>query len=465
MPELSLAELADAAGGMLLRGNPETRVRAYGIDTRQLDPGGAFFALKGSRADGHDYLDHAARAGAAVAIVEREPEPDAPAPPALIKVENTTAALGRCGKWIRRHLSGPRWIAVTGSNGKTTTKDLIGEGLTAARRVHRTPGNLNNQLGVPLTLLRCPRDAEIAVIEMGMNKAGEIAFLVGMIDPDLGLVTNVRAAHLGAFGSLDDIAAAKGELFALLRDDAVAVVNLDDMHVRVQAARHAGRRVTFGQAQAADVRLEELHNCFVPGVTMTFRHRDRSRRLQLRLGGAHAAFNALAALAVVAAVGEDIEAAAERMARFEAGPGRGRVHRLQGGTILVDDSYNSSPAALASILETLRLSEPAGRRVLVMGDMLELGRFEGALHREAGKRAAAAGVQLLVAVGPLSRSAVETARRAGVAEVYHHADSERAAEAIAEFIRDGDLIVVKGSRAMRMERVVQALLSAVAEES
>jgi len=292
-----------------------------------------------------------------------------------------------------------------------------------------------------------------------------VASLAGMIDPDIGLVTNVRAAHLGAFGSLDDIAAAKGELFALLRDDAVAAINLDDLHVRVQAARHVGRRVTFGQSQAADVRLEELHNCFVPGVTMTFRHGDRSRRLQLRLGGAHAAFNALAALAVVAAVGEDLDAAAERMERLEAGAGRGRVHRLRHGMILVDDSYNSSPAALASILETLRLSEPPGRRVLVMGDMLELGRVEGALHREAGKRAAAAGVKLLVAVGPLSRSAVETARRAGVAEVYHHADSERAAEAIGEFVRDGDLIVVKGSRAMRMERVVEALLSVAAESN
>jgi len=463
MPELRLAELAEASGGVLLRGDPQTRVSSYVIDTRQLMPGGAFFALKGSRSDGHDFLDHAARAGAAVAVVQREPESDAPAPAALIRVEDTVSALGRCGQWVRRRLNSTRWVAVTGSNGKTTTKELIGAGLAARRRVHRTPGNLNNQLGVPLTLLRCPEDAEIAVVEMGMNKAGEISFLVGMTDPDIGLVTNVRAAHLGAFGSLDDIAAAKGELFALLRDDAAAVVNLDDMHVRVQAARHVGTRVTFGQAQSADVRLEELHNCFVPGVTMSFRYRNRSHRLQLRLGGAHAAFNALAALAVVAAVGEDIEAAATRMEQVEAGPGRGKVHRLKHGTLLVDDSYNSSPAALASILETLRLSEPEGRRVLVMGDMLELGRFEGALHREAGKRAAAAGVQLLVAVGPLSRSAVETARRAGVAEVYHHPDSERAAEAIAEFVRDGDLVVVKGSRAMRMERVVQALLSAAVE--
>jgi UDP-N-acetylmuramoyl-tripeptide--D-alanyl-D-alanine ligase len=463
MPELRLAELAEAAGGALLRGDAESRVTSYVIDTRQLEPGGAFFALQGAHADGHDFLDRAARSGAAVAVVQREPEAGQPAPPALIRVDDSVAALGRCGEWVRRRLDKARWIAVTGSNGKTTTKDLIGEGLSATRRVHRTPGNLNNQLGVPLTLLRCPADVEIVVVEMGMNQAGEIASLMRIVDPDIGLVTNVRAAHLGAFGSLEDIAAAKGELFALLRDDAAAAVNLDDMHVRVQAARHVGPRVTFGQTAGTDLRLEDLHNCFIPGVEMTFRHGERSRRLQLRLGGAHAAFNALAALAVVAAAGEDIDAAAERMARFEAGAGRGKVHRLRGGMILIDDSYNSSPAALASILETLRLSEPVGRRVLVMGDMLELGRVEGALHREAGKRAAAAGVKLLVAVGPLSRSAVETARRAGVAEVYHHPDSQRAAEAIADFVRDGDLIVVKGSRAMRMERVVESLLSAAGE--
>ena len=264
MPELRLAELAEATGGRLLRGAPEDRVNSYVIDTRQLEPGGAFFALEGAHADGHEFLGDAARAGAAVAVVQREPEPDAAAPPALVRVENTVDALGRCGEWVRQRLDKTRWIAVTGSNGKTTTKELIGEGLAAGRRVHRTPGNLNNQLGVPLTLLRCPADAEIAVIEMGMNKAGEIASLAGMIDPDIGLVTNVRAAHLGAFGSLDDIAAAKGELFALLRDDAVAAINLDDMHVRVQAARHVGQRVTFGQTQAADLRLEELRQLLRP---------------------------------------------------------------------------------------------------------------------------------------------------------------------------------------------------------
>jgi UDP-N-acetylmuramoyl-tripeptide--D-alanyl-D-alanine ligase len=465
MPELKLAELAEATGGSLLKGDPQSRVGSYAIDTRQLEKGGAFFALAGTKTDGHEFLDHATERGAAAAVVQQEPVDGTTAPPALIKVEDTVDALGRCGSWVRKRLKNTKWIAVTGSNGKTTTKELLAEGLSASRRVHRTPGNFNNHLGVPLTLLHCPTDTEFAVVEMGMNRPGEIATLTGMAKPDIALVTNVRAAHLEFFGSLDDIAAAKGELFALLAEDAVAVVNLDDAHVRVQAARHPGPRVTFGQHQGADLRLEEMENRFIPGTAFTYRHRDQSHRMQLRMGGAHSAFNALAALAAITAVGEELGPAAERMEQLEAGPGRGKVHLLPREMILIDDSYNCSPAALASVLETLRLCEPPGRKVMVMGDMLELGRIESALHREAGKRAAASGVQLLVAVGPLSRVTAETARRAGVPEVHHHADSTKAAESITEFLKDGDLIVVKGSRGMRMERVVEALLQMDGGES
>jgi len=217
--------------------------------------------------------------------------------------------------------------------------------------------------------------------------------------------------------------------------------------------------VTFGQHPQADLHLDEVRSSFVPGTAMRFTHEGRQRRLQLSLGGGHAAANALAAMAVVAAAGGDLDDAAPRMERVEPGAGRGKVHRLERDIVLVDDSYNSSPAALASVLETLRLSEPRGRRVMVMGDMLELGRMQDAMHREAGKRIAAAGVQLLIAVGPLSRGCVETARRGGVGEVHHHPDSVRAAESVAEFLGDGDLVVVKGSRAMRMERVVEALIA------
>ncbi|HKQ62736.1 MAG TPA: UDP-N-acetylmuramoyl-tripeptide--D-alanyl-D-alanine ligase, partial [Candidatus Polarisedimenticolaceae bacterium] len=302
---LKLGELVEATGGSLLRGDPSAVLGAFEIDSRKLRAGGVFVALRGTQRDGHEFLAEAARAGAAAALIGRELQTDELAPPSLVRVEDTAAALARSAGWMRRKLSAVRWIALTGSNGKTTTKELLAAGLSATRRVHRTAGNLNNQLGVPLTLLACPADAEVAVIELAMSAPGEIAELTRLVDPDVGLVTNVRAVHLQFFSSLDDIAAAKGELFALLRREATAVVNLDDPHVRVQAARHEGRRVTFGQHVSADVRLEDVENRFLPGAALTYRYRDTSRRLQLRLGGGHAALDALAALAAVAAAGED----------------------------------------------------------------------------------------------------------------------------------------------------------------
>jgi len=457
MPELELSQLLEGTGGTLVRGNPATRADSFVIDTRRLKAGGVFFALKGQRTDGHKFLGEAARAGAVAAVVERDLPEGADAPPVLIRVDDTQRALGNCGAWVRHHVSGTRWIAVTGSNGKTTTKELAAEGLAAKRRVHRTPGNFNNQLGVPLTLLAMPAETEVAVIEMGTSGPGEIGRLAKMVDPDIGLVTNIRTVHMDLFHSIDDVAAAKGELFALMREDSVAVINLDDVNVRVQAARHLGPQVTFGQHPSADLRLEKIENHFLPGSTLTFRHREESIRVQLRIGGAHAAHDALAALAVVVASGEDLRAAAERMERVEPGTGRGKVHHLARGMVLVDDSYNSSPPALASVLETMRLSKPRGRRVLVMGDMLELGPMKAALHREAGRRAGSAGVQMLLAVGALSKDTADAARRGGVGEVHHYGDSTTCAEAIGDLLGDGDLIVVKGSRGMRMGRVVRAL--------
>lgn len=455
MPTLDVGQLVEATGGVLLRGDPTRPLRAYAIDTRKTPPGGAFFALPGSKTDGHAFLADAARAGAVAAVVTRDPE--GPAPEALIRVDDVAAALGRAGAYARRKIRG-KVVALTGSAGKTTTKELVAAGLAAAgRKVHRTTGNLNNELGVPLTLLACPDDADAAVVEMGMNGPGQIAFLARLADPDAGLVTNVRPAHLEFFDSLDGIAAAKGEMFAVLRPDAIAVVNLDDPHVRVQAARHAGPRVTFGRAPQSDLRAEEILDRFLPGATLVLRHRDSRHTLALRLGGAHAAWNALAALAAVAALDGDVAAAADAMSRVEAAPGRGRVLTLPRGLTVVDDTYNSNPAALASVLETLRQTPASGRKVLVMGDMLELGPQGPSFHRTAGQQAAEAGVQLFIGVGPLSRAAVDAAHRSGVAQAYHVEDAGRAASSVPEWIRDSDLVVVKGSRGIRLERVVEAI--------
>lgn len=450
-----MGELAEATGGVLLRGDPSTPVRAYGIDTRQELVGGAFFALPGSRTDGHAFLADAVRAGAVAAVVTRETS--GRAPDALIRVDDAAAALGRAGAYARRRIRG-KVVGLTGSAGKTTTKELIAAGLAGSGfTVHRTTANLNNELGVPLTLLACPDDATAAVVEMGMNGPGQIAFLARLADPDAGLVTNVRPAHLEYFDSIEGIAAAKGELYAVLRPDAVSIVNLDDPLVRVQAARHAGPRVTFGRSPQADFRAEEILDRFLPGATLVFRHREARHTLALRLSGAHAAWNALAALAAVAAVGGDPVAAADAMSRVDAAAGRGRVLSLPRGLTVVDDTYNSNPAALASVLETLRQTPVPGRKVLVMGDMLELGPQGPSFHRAAGQQAAEAGVQLFIGVGPLSRAAVDAAHRSGVPQAYHVEDSARAASSVPEWIRESDFVVVKGSRGIRLERVVEAI--------
>ena len=275
MPALSVADVLQATGGELLIGDRSAVATSFTIDTRRLERGAAFFALVGTRTDGHAFLAEAARAGAALAVVSRPPEGIGSFPPAVIRVDDGAAALARCGALARQRLSA-KVVALTGSAGKTTTKEFIAAGLSASHRVHRTIGNLNNELGVPLTLLACPEDAEIAVIEMGMNGPGQIAFLTRLANPDVGLVTNVRPVHLEFFSSLDEIASAKGELFAVLREDAVAVVNLDDARVRLQAARHGGHRVTFGRSESADLRAETIADRFLPGAGLTFAHQGRS---------------------------------------------------------------------------------------------------------------------------------------------------------------------------------------------
>jgi UDP-N-acetylmuramoyl-tripeptide--D-alanyl-D-alanine ligase len=426
-----------------------------------MSPGGVFFALPGTRVDGHAFVPDAARAGAAMAVVERAPEGESPLPPAVLQVESSAKALEDSGRLARSKHRGPV-VAVTGSAGKTTTKELIAAGLSPGARVHKTRGNLNNHLGVPLSLLASPDDAEVQVLELGMSGFGEIAALTRLCDPGVALVTNVRPVHLEFFRNLDDIAAAKGEMYAVLRDDATAVVNLDDPHVRVQAARHAGPRVTYGRHAPADVALQSIEGGYRGGAGVTLRHAGETRRIDLRIGGAHAAWNALAAFAAVVATGfADLDAAARAMGDLDAQEGRGKVHRLPGDILLVDETYNSNPAAIASVVDTMRATDVRGRKILVMGDMLELGPEEASFHRAAGERAARAGVDVLVAVGARSKFVVEGARRAGLRSTQHHDDADAAAGALPELLREGDLVVVKGSRGVHLERVVSAVLRAL----
>ncbi len=457
MPTLSVGNLLEASGGTLLSGDLSLTVSSYAIDTRKLSAGGAFFALKGSRYDGHTFVGEAARAGARLAVVAQKPLGNGPFPAAMIQVDDVAASLARCGAYARGRIRG-KVVAITGSAGKTTTKELVAAGLSATAKVHRTTGNLNNELGLPLSLLSCPNDAEAVIVELGMNGPGQIAFLARIADPDVALVTNVLPVHLAFFASIDDIAAAKGELFAVLRDNATSVVNLDDGRVRVQAARHAGPRVTFGRGDNADLKLLSIEDRFVQGAGLTFSHAGRSYAVSLRLGGAHAARDAFAAAAVVVACGAPLPAALEAIASVEPAPGRGRLTKLKGDVVVVDDTYNSNPEALASVLGTLAASTPTGRRVLVMGDMLELGTEAARFHEQAGALAAQSQVELLVGVGPLTRHAVDAARRAGI-ETHLLGDAPQAVQTVPGLIREGDLVVVKGSRGVKLELLVEALIA------
>jgi UDP-N-acetylmuramoyl-tripeptide--D-alanyl-D-alanine ligase len=465
VPALGLGEIARAVGGELVKGDPETVIRSYDIDTRRLGPGSLFFALPGSRTDGHEFLGEAARRGAAAAVVRHEPAEGSDAPAGLIRVEDPGLALGRCGALARDKQKSMQVVAVTGSAGKTITKEMVAAGLSPGKRVHRTHGNLNNHLGLPLTLLACPDDTEIAVVEMGMSAPGEIGALSRIARPDVALVTNVAPVHLQYFQGLDGIAAAKGELFGTLHDDGVAVVNLDDDRVVLQSQRHAGKRVTYGRKPGADVRMLRVEDRYLPGTSMTFQHGGQERNLDLRMGGGHAARNALAALAAVVAAGGDLDAGARAIAAVEPGAGRGRIHRRGDGIMIIDDSYNSNPAALASVLQTLSHTKARGRKVMVMGDMLELGTDEAAMHRDAGKQIASAGVRALFGVGRLTHATTEAARRAGVPETHHHKDAGTAARELPEFLRPGDLVLIKGSRGIRLEKVVDALLRTLPRDS
>ncbi len=457
MPRLSIGRILEATGGTLLRGDPETTVDSFEIDTRRVRKGGLFVALKGEKTDGHKFLDQAAGRGARAAIVTRELSEHENAPPVLVRVEDGYAALTGCGRAARDTMKRTTVIAVTGSTGKTTTKDLIAAGLAESRKVHKTGGNFNNHLGVPLTLLACPDDAEVAVVELAMSAPGEIAALTRLSRPDFALVTNICPVHLASFENLDHLAAAKGELFAVLPSDRTSVVNLDDTHVRVQSMRHSGPRLTYGRTEGAEVRLEQVQDRFLPGVGFTIRHGDNSHRFNLRLGGGHSALNAVAALAAICAAGGEIDAAGQAMERFEAGPGRGQRIELPSGAVVIDDSYNSNPTALSSLLVTLKATTTAGRKILVLGDMLELGRDEERFHAEAGREAASAGVDVLIGVGPLARHSLETARRSGVGETHLASDAGSAADYLSGKLHSGDLVLVKGSRGIRLDRLVQRL--------
>jgi UDP-N-acetylmuramoyl-tripeptide--D-alanyl-D-alanine ligase len=454
---VTLGDLSRAVDGRVMAGATETRIDGFSIDTRSLRPGDLFVAIRGDRFDGHAFVADALERGACGALVS-----DATvlgSAPVGVVVGDTVRALQALGQYIRR-ASKARVVAITGSAGKTTTKELTAAILRAKYRVFRSPGNLNNHIGLPLSLLELHTRPEVAVVELGMNRPGEISRLVEIAEPELRVWTNVAEVHAEFFPSIEAIANAKAEVLEGATEDTVAVVNAADPRVMTRVAGFPGRVVTFGVGVEADVTTSAVEDRGLDGTRALVRTPEGEIRVTTPLPGRGNLANVLAAVAVAIHLQVPLGAVAERITGVEAPPHRGRIHRLADGLVLVDDTYNSNPAAVETALETLSRDRRGGRRVAVLGEMLELGARAEALHRATGRAVAAAGVGLLVTVGgDAARSMGIAAVEAGMPadRVVHYADSEAAAVGITGLVRGADIVLVKGSRGVRTDLVVTRL--------
>jgi UDP-N-acetylmuramoyl-tripeptide--D-alanyl-D-alanine ligase len=415
-------------------------VSSFSIDSRTLQPGDLFFAIEGDVHDGHKFVADVLARGASGAVVHRDLGPDE----RLIRVGNTLEALQRLANHAAARWGG-RVVGVTGSAGKTTTKDVIAAVLGSALRAGKTIGNFNNHVGLPLSLLRIPQEAEVAVLEYGMNHAGEIAELGRIVQPDVAVVTNVGYAHIESFDSLDGIAAAKRELVEALKPDGVAVLNEDDERVR---QFRGPRNVYYGLSQVTDVELR------ADGVRFRVDGVDFESPMQ----GRHAISNILAGLAVARLFGIDPRATREAVRSLI--PGKMRGERLtRDGIEIINDCYNSNPDAVRGMLDVLR-DIPARRRIAVLGEMLELGRWSEPLHREVGLYAARCGVTVLVGIRGDARFLVESAVTAGLSSdaAFFFEDPGQAGLHLRSIARQGDAILFKGSRGTRVEKALERFL-------
>lgn len=415
-------------------------------DSRRVGPGSLFVALRGLRYDGHDFAAAALRAGAAGVVVERVlPDID---PRRAFLVRDTLRALGDLAAYTRQRWGG-RVAAITGSNGKTTTKEMVaaicaGARFAAPQRgVLKTHANENNLIGLPLTLLRLAGDEVVAALELGMNAAGEIARMTEIADPDVGCITNVGPAHLEGLATIAGVAAAKGELFAGMRADAVIAVNMDDEWVVRVASGFAGRRVEFGHGREVAASGGEERD--LDGVAFTLHVGARTAPVRLRLPGRHNVQNALGAAAVAHALGLGIDAIAAGLEATEPPKMRLQVVRLANGVTLVNDAYNANPASTEAALDTI--ARLPGRAIAVLGEMRELGAATADLHRQVGAHAAACGVGWLLAVGPHAEDIAAGARAvAAHLEITVCDDAASAAALLIARWHAGDTILVKGSR-------------------
>jgi len=460
--------IAQVAGVLVARTgtglDPVARLAGVSIDSRTIRPRELFVAIHGARHDGHDHVASALERGAIAAVVAAEKAdgyPEAVRAKCIV-VTDTFVALKQFARAVRETWGG-KIAGVTGSVGKTTSKEILAALLGARLRVLKSEGNFNNEYGLPVTLFRLDETHEAAVLEMGMSRRGELARLAEIARPDVGVVTRVSPAHLEFFASVDEIALAKRELIEGLNGkDSTAVLNADDPRVAAFGAYAPGRVLTYGIERPAFFRAENIEDRGALGTTFDFVSPEGRARLELALPGRHVIANALASLAAASVWGIGIEEACAVLPHLRPPAMRGELLRFSDGAALINDSYNSSPAALQAMTSLLAATPGFRRRILAAGEMRELGPTAPQLHRNAGAFAASGGaIDWIVGVAGDAAQLIEGAASAGISREHlrFFASSEEAAEFLVGLLQPGDLLLVKGSRGVQMERIVEALLA------
>ena len=460
--KITIGEIVAALGGSQVSGSPGRAVQGLCTDSRTMVPGHLFLALRGERFDGHDFLAKAVGAGAAGLIVEAGrpiEEGLANHNMAVITVSSTLKALGDLASWWRKKWGG-RVIAITGSNGKSTTKEMAATILSLKAKTMKSPGNFNNLIGLPLSVLGLEPHHELAVLEMGMNMVGEIARLTQIAGPDIGVITNVASAHLEGLSDLEGVAAAKGELLREMPTRSTAILNGDNGLTRGLASAFKGETITFGLGVANRVRAEDIR---IDGnSTQSFAIRIDGERIPatIHLPGVHNVLNALAGAAIAHCVSLPRELIARGLGAFRPLKGRFQILELKGGIRIIDDTYNSNPSSLGAALKTIEGLRAKGQGLVIgLGEMLELGVDAPQYHFDAGTRIAVMGPRFLVVLGEHGHQVIEGAWKEGMvpAQTFHASDHTEMIEAIKANVRYGDIVFLKGSRRVALDRVVDGL--------
>ena len=454
--KLGLDDVISATGGTLVKQSFKGQFCGVGIDTRTIKNGELFVAIKGAHFDGHDFVGEAVKKGAPAVVVA------SPAPLELdatvIRVGDTVEALGRIASWWRLKFNAP-CVAITGSNGKSTTKEMAAAIVSVRGPVLKTEGNFNNLIGLPLTVFRWEKEHATAVLEMGMNAQGEIKKLAQISRPDIGLITNITAAHLEKLQSVEGVAEAKGELFEAMGENGVKIVNDEDPWVKKLGKKYGGRVITFGMQNTSDVQFRHMESADLTSTDLTLLIMGKEKKIKLPLPGTHNVMNAMAAIAIGCALDVDADVMLHRLVEFHPMAMRFERVQLSNGVCMVNDSYNANPQSMKAAFRTVGAAKRAGRFVAVLGDMLELGGQSEALHREVGLAAVEHGIEELFLFGNFTSEIAEGAREGGLGDTHIHEfdEIEPIQRAVEEEIRAGDVLLVKGSRGMKMERIVDYL--------